>query len=104
MLVGKCFKAILLLAALVGNLVVAAKLGAQAQPFYKGKTVGIVGGLTPGGFYDRWARRLPRFMALYLPGNPKFVVQNRPGGGSMMALNHIYRVAKRDGLTLGMPN
>ena len=48
---------------------------AQAN-FYQGKTVRIVVGLTPGGFYDRWARLLARFMPLYIPGNPNFVVQN----------------------------
>ena len=31
---------------------------AQAQPFYQGKTIRIVVGFTPGGFYDRWARLL----------------------------------------------
>src|SRR5439155_4999344 len=76
---------------------------AQAN-FYQGKTVRIVVGLTPGGFYDRWARLLARFMPLYIPGNPNFIVQNMAGAGSMIAMNHIYGVAKADGLTLGMPN
>ena len=76
---------------------------AQAN-FYQGKTVRIVVGLTPGGFYDRWARLLARFMPLYLPGNPSFIVQNMAGAGSMIAMNHVYGVAKADGLTLGMPN
>ena len=31
---------------------------AQGQPFYQGKTIRIVVGFTPGGFYDRWARLL----------------------------------------------
>lgn len=31
-------------------------LGAQSEPFYSGKTVRIIVGFTPGGFYDRWAR------------------------------------------------
>jgi len=80
--------------------------GAQSQDsnFYKGKTVRIVVGLTPGGFYDRWARLLARFMPLYIPGNPNFIVQNMPGAGSMIAMNHIYSVAKPDGLTVVMPN
>ena len=80
--------------------------GAQSQDhnFYKGKTVRIVVGLTPGGFYDRWARLLARFMPLYIPGNPNFIVQNMPGAGSMIAMNHIYGVAKPDGLTVVMPN
>ena len=78
---------------------------ASAQtPFYQGKTIRIVVGLTPGGFYDRWARLLARFMPLYLPGNPSFIVQNMAGAGSMIAMNHVYGVAKADGLTLGMPN
>jgi len=77
---------------------------AQQTPFYQGKTVRIVVGLTPGGFYDRWARLLARFMPLYIPGNPSFIVQNMPGAGSMIAMNHVYGIAKADGLTLGMPN
>jgi tripartite-type tricarboxylate transporter receptor subunit TctC len=79
-------------------------LRAENEPFYQGKTVRIVVGLTPGGFYDRWARLLARFMPLYIPGNPNFIVQNMAGAGSMIAMNHIYGVAKADGLTLGMPN
>jgi tripartite-type tricarboxylate transporter receptor subunit TctC len=37
----------------------------------------------------------------HIPGNPVFVVQNMPGGGSVVAANHVYNVAKPDGLTLG---
>jgi tripartite-type tricarboxylate transporter receptor subunit TctC len=77
---------------------------AQSEPFYKGKTVRIIVGLTPGGFYDRWARLLARFMPLYMPGNPSFIVQNMPGASSMIAMNHVYGVAKPDGLTVVMPN
>src|SRR5688572_5761365 len=29
---------------------------AQTDPFYSGKTIRVVVGFTPGGFYDRWAR------------------------------------------------
>ena len=79
-------------------------VGAQSEPFYKGKTVRIIVGLTPGGFYDRWARLLARFMPLYMPGNPSFIVQNMPGASSMIAMNHVYGVAKPDGLTVVMPN
>ena len=86
------------------NLLGAGNVKAQNEPFYQGKTVRIVVGLTPGGFYDRWARLLARFMPLYIPGNPNFIVQNMAGAGSMIAMNHIYGVAKADGLTLGMPN
>ena len=61
-------------------------------------------GFTTGGFYDRWARLLARYMPKYIPGNPSFVVQNMPGAGSVIATNHVYSVAKPDGLTIGFPS
>jgi tripartite-type tricarboxylate transporter receptor subunit TctC len=77
-------------------------LNAAAQaPFYEGKTVRIVVGFTPGGAYDVWARLMAHHWSKYIPGNPVFVVQNMPGGGSVVAANHVYNVAKPDGLTLG---
>ena len=36
-----------------------------------------------------------------MPGNPAFVVDNMPGAGSLASANHLYRIAKADGLTLG---
>ena len=73
-------------------------------PYYQGKQVKIVVGNTAGGFFDRWARLLARYLPKYIPGNPDIIVQNMPGGGSIVASNHVYNVAKPDGLTLGMPN
>jgi tripartite-type tricarboxylate transporter receptor subunit TctC len=75
----------------------------QSEPFYSGKTVRIVVGFTPGGFYDRWARLLSRYMPKYIPGNPNFVVQNMPGASSVIAANYVYNIAKGDGLTLLVP-
>ena len=76
---------------------------AQTQPFYQGKTIRIMVGFTPGGFYDRWARLLARYMPKYIPGNPEMIVQNMPGASSVIAANHVYNVGKPDGLTVGMP-
>ena len=73
------------------------------EPFYKGKTIRIIVGFTPGGFYDRWARLLARYMPRYIPGNPEMIVQNMPGASSVIAANYVYNVAKPDGLTVGMP-
>lgn len=78
-------------------------LRAQSEPFYKGKTIRIVVGSTAGGFYDRWARLLSRHMVKHIPGQPEMVVQIMAGAGSVIAANHVYKVAKPDGLTLGMP-
>jgi len=60
---------------------------AQATPFYQGKQITAVVGFTTGGFYDRWARLLARYMPKYIPGNPTFIVQNMPGAGSVIATN-----------------
>ena len=81
----------------------AANANAQAA-FYQGKQIKVVVGFTPGGFYDRWARLLSRYMPKYIPGNPSFIVQNMPGAGSVVAANYIYAVAKPDGLTIGFPS
>jgi len=75
----------------------------QAEPFYKGKTIRIIVGFTPGGLYDRWARLLARYMPKYIPGNPDMIVQNMPGAGSLVAANYVYAQSKPDGLTVGMP-
>src|SRR5262245_46204426 len=72
--------------------------------FFAGKTIRIVVGSSPEGGYDYWARLLARHLPRYIHGNPEVVVQNMPGGGSLVATNYVYNVAKLDGLTLGMPN
>ena len=75
----------------------------EAETFYSGKTVRIIVGFTPGGFYDRWARLLSRYMPKYIPGTPNFLVQNMPGASSVIAANYVFNLAKNDGLTLLVP-
>jgi tripartite-type tricarboxylate transporter receptor subunit TctC len=75
---------------------------AQQEAFYQGKTIKVFVGFTSGGFYDRWSRLLARYVPNYLPGNPEMIVQNMPGAGGLIAANHVYNVAKSDGLTIGM--
>jgi len=77
-------------------------LRAAEGPSYEGKTIKVIVGFTSGGFYDRWSRLLARYVPKYLPGNPEMIVQNMPGAGGLITANHIYTVAKPDGLTLGM--
>ena len=76
--------------------------GPAQTPFYQGKTVRIIVGFSPGGTYDLWARLMAHHMSKYVPGTPTFVVQNMTGGGSMIAANYVYNVAKPDGLTFGL--
>ncbi|MGZ8485880.1 MAG: Bug family tripartite tricarboxylate transporter substrate binding protein [Candidatus Binatia bacterium] len=92
-------KRILLL--LLFSLIAISPLSAQT-PFYQGKTVQIRVGFAAGGAFDVWARVIASHLGRFVPGNPTFVVQNMTGGGSMVAANYIYSVAKPDGLTLGV--
>ena len=77
---------------------------AESASFYEGKTITIVVGYKPGGGYDNTARLLSRYLPKYIPGNPTVIVQNMPGANSLIAANHIYGVAKPDGLTIGTFN
>jgi len=69
--------------------------------FYEGKTIRFIVGFSAGGGYDTYTRLIARHMGRHVPGNPIFVVDNMAGAGSMISANHIYKVAKPDGLTIG---
>jgi tripartite-type tricarboxylate transporter receptor subunit TctC len=73
---------------------------AQAN-FYEGKTIRFIVGFSAGGGYDTYTRLIARHMGRHVPGNPVFVVDNMAGAGSLISANHIYKVAKPDGLTIG---
>ncbi|HET8671755.1 MAG TPA: tripartite tricarboxylate transporter substrate-binding protein, partial [Candidatus Saccharimonadales bacterium] len=74
---------------------------ATTHEFYKGKTIKIVVGFLAGDVYDLWARLYAQHMPKHIPGKPDIIVQNMTGAGSMIAANHVYSVAKPDGLTFG---
>jgi len=68
--------------------------------FYRGKQIrAIVGSNT--GDYDTWVRLVTRYMRQHIPGNPSFIVENMPGAGSLVATNHLYNKAAKDGTVIG---
>jgi tripartite-type tricarboxylate transporter receptor subunit TctC len=77
-----------------------ASAGAQ-EPFYKGKTIRLIVGLSAGGGYDVYSRAIARHMGKHIPGNPVIVVENMTGAGSVISANYVYKVAKADGLVIG---
>jgi tripartite-type tricarboxylate transporter receptor subunit TctC len=88
----------------VCTLTVAPQATEAQAPSYAGKTVTIVVGLKPGGGYDTTARLLARHLPKHIPGKPAVIVQNMPGANSIIAANHVFAVAKPDGLTIGTFN
>lgn len=79
--------------------------GARAQESaadYKGAVVSIVVGYGPGGGYDQAARVLAKHYPRFLPGEPRVIVRNMPGAGTVTAANHVFNTAPRDGTVLGL--
>jgi tripartite-type tricarboxylate transporter receptor subunit TctC len=74
---------------------------AAADEFYRGKTVRIVVGFSAGGGFDTYSRVIARHIGKHIPGQPTVVVENMTGAGSLIAANHVFKVAKPDGLTIG---
>ena len=85
-------------------LVAGASTAALGEEFYKGKTIRFIVGFSPGGGYDTYTRAAARHISKYIPGNPVPIVQNRTGGGSLIAANYMFKRAKPDGLTIGVWN
>jgi tripartite-type tricarboxylate transporter receptor subunit TctC len=72
------------------------------EEFYAGKRITLTVGSAAGGDYDAWSRLITRHMGKHMPGQPSFVVQNMPGAGGIIAGNHLYNIAKRDGTVIGL--
>jgi tripartite-type tricarboxylate transporter receptor subunit TctC len=77
---------------------------AAAQDFYKGKTLTIVVGFTPGGGFDLYARLLARHMGRHIPGNPDVIVQNMPGAASLKSVLYLDTAAPQDGTVMATFN
>jgi len=74
-------------------------LAQGADDFFKGKTVTVYIGFSPGGTYDLFGRMVARYIGKHIPGQPTVVASNMPGAGSLVAANHMYNAAPKDGTT-----
>lgn len=72
-----------------------------AADFYRGKTVRVIVGFSAGGGYDAYSRLVGRHLGKYIPGNPAIIVDNMAGAGSIIAANHVYNAAPKDGTVIG---
>jgi len=92
--------ALSLLVASAGSVAAAASV----SEFYQGKQIRIIVGFGPGGGYDAFARLYARFLGKYIPGQPTFIVENKPGAASLITANYLYSAAPKDGTVLGTIN
>lgn len=70
--------------------------------FYRGKQVRIIVGFAAGGNSGLYGDVLGRHMGKHLPGAPNFVPQYMPGGGGLVAANHMASRAARDGTEIAI--
>ena len=71
--------------------------GQSVEQFYRGRTMTLVVGTSPGGINDISSRLVARHLGRFIPGNPNIIVQNVPGGGGLVTANRIFNAAERDG-------
>jgi tripartite-type tricarboxylate transporter receptor subunit TctC len=72
------------------------------EAFYKGRTVELIVGTSPGGSYDLYGRLVARYLAKHIPGHPAVIVKNLPGAGHLRMTNWLYNVAPRDGSVIAI--
>ena len=64
---------------------------------FSDKRIRIIVPFSEGGGTDSLVRFLQPFLEKYLPGKPKILVINKPGGGSIVGGNYFQKRAKHDG-------
>jgi len=92
---------------ILSGLLLAAALALPAhadavEDFYKDRMVTLIAGYSPGGGFDLYARVVANHLGRHIPGQPRIIVQNMPGAGSMRAANHLYNVAPKDGSVISL--
>lgn len=95
-----------LIVGLAGALALSAVVNSAAadtvSDFYSGKTVTIVVAAGAGGSHSAYSLLLVPHLKKYMPGNPTFVVQHKPGAGGTKAANYLYNTAPRDGTSIAI--
>src|SRR3989440_10453824 len=70
------------------------------EQFYRGRTITMLVGTSPGGINAISARLVARHLGRFIPGNPAIVVQNNPGAGGLVTGNRLYNNVEKDGTVL----
>jgi tripartite-type tricarboxylate transporter receptor subunit TctC len=84
--------------ALGATVALAPSIGIAAD--YSGKTIQVTIPTKEGGGTDKYGRIFAAFLGKHLPGNPKIIAVNKPGGGGIKASNWFHKNAPTDGTVL----
>ena len=84
----------------LGVVSVSAPIHSSTHDVFKGKTIRVLIGASPGGSFDAFSRTIARHIGKYIAGHPTVVPENMTGAGGLVLANHLFKVAKPDGLTL----
>ena len=90
----------------VGTVILGASAATAQQSIedhFRGKTVTVIIPTTPGGDRAANANALVSHIGNHIPGKPRVVPSYMPGAGGLLAANHLYNVAAKDGLTMMSP-
>lgn len=68
--------------------------------FYEGKTVTLIIGAKGAGSLIAATQIMAHHLGKYIPGKPAVIVQEMPGAAHLLATNHVFNVARPDGLTI----
>jgi len=64
---------------------------------YSGKRITILVPFSEGGGTDSWTRMMAPYLEKHLPGKPRVIVLNRPGGAGITGANYFQEKAPKDG-------
>lgn len=73
-----------------------------AADYFAGKTITVQVPSGSGGSYHAYCQMVQRNIARFIPGKPKTLIQNVPGGGGAKSASYMYNVAPKNGGVIGM--
>ncbi len=75
-----------------------------ADDYFKDKTITVVVPSGSGGTFHIYCQLVQRNMGRHISGDPKLIVQNRPGAGGVKSLRWMVTAAPKDGTVIAMIN
>jgi len=75
---------------------------AMSADYFAGKTITVQVPSGSGGTYHVYCQIVQRNIAKFIPGNPRTLIQNMPGGGGAKSAAYMMNVAPKDGSFIAM--